>query len=95
VPLTAGRIHFIRTVDAQGEISILKEPWKVSKSLVGHYVWATLDTGQHVLSIAHRPSARAQPRLLKQDGYELAEKVHRLKPEFHRRTRKLDILKII
>ena len=94
-PLTAGRVHFIRKVDAQGEISILKEPWKVSKSFVGQYVWATLDTGQHVLSIAHRHSARAQPRLLKQYGYELAEKVHKLKPEFHRRTRKLDSLKII
>jgi hypothetical protein len=95
VPLTAGRVHFIRKVDAQGEITILKEPWKVSKSLVGHYVWATLDTGKDALSIAHRRSARAQPRLLKQYGYAREEKVHKLKPEFHRRARKIDILKII
>src|SRR5262249_23670561 len=31
LPLTAGRLHFIRQVDAQGEIQILKEPGKVSK----------------------------------------------------------------
>ena len=95
VPLTAGRVHFIRRVNAQGEITILQAPWKVSKSLVGHYVWATLDTGQETLSISHRRSARAQPRLIKQYGYEIEEKRHKLKPEFHRRARKIDILKII
>ena len=95
VPLTAGRVHFIRKVDAQGEISILKEPWKVSKSLVGHYVWATLDTGQATLSIAHRRSERAQPRVIKQYEYNIGEKGHKLKPAFHRRARKLDILQII
>jgi len=71
-----------------------KEPWKVSKGLVGHYVWATLDTSKDALSIAHRRSERAQPRLLKQYRYEIEEKVHKLKPEFHRRARKIDILKI-
>ena len=95
VPLTAGRVHFIRKVDAQGAIPILKEPWQVSKSLVGHYVWATLDTGKAALSIYHRRSERAQPRLIKQYGYALEEKVHKLKPDFHRRARKLDILTII
>src|SRR5262249_20313826 len=44
LPLTAGRLHFIRQVGAQGEINILKEQWKISKSLVGRYVWATLNT---------------------------------------------------
>jgi hypothetical protein len=82
-------------VDAQGEITILKEPWKVSKGLVGQDVWATLDTGQDALSIAPRRSERAQPRLIKQYGYEIEEKVHKLKPAFHRRARKIDILKII
>jgi hypothetical protein len=95
VPLTAGRVHFIRKVDAQGAIHILKEPWQVSKSLVGHYVWATLDTGKEALSIYHRRSERAQPRLIKQYEYAIEEQVHKLKPEFHRRARKIDILTII
>jgi integrase-like protein len=95
VPLTAGRVHFIRKVDAQGVIHILKEPWPVSKSLVGHYVWATLDTGKAALSLYHRRSERAQPRLLKQYEYPIEEKGHKLQPEFHRRVRKLDILQII
>jgi putative transposase len=95
VPLTAGRVHFLRKVEAQGAIHILKEPWPVSKSLVGHYVWATLDTGKEILTISHRRSERAQPRLIKQSGYAIEEKVHKLKPDFHRRARKLDILTII
>lgn len=95
LPLTAGRVHFIRKVDPQGAITILKAPWQVSKGLVGHYVWATLDTGKEALSIYHRRSERAQPRLLKQYGYVIEEKVHKLKPQFHRRARKIDILKII
>jgi len=95
LPLTAGRLHFIRKVDAQGEINILKEPWKVSKSLVGQYVWATLDTGKQELFIHHRRSERAEPRVIKQYAYPIDEKVHQLKPEFQRRARKIDILKII
>jgi hypothetical protein len=95
LPLTAGRVHFIRKVDAQGAITLLKEPWQVSKSLVGHYVWATLDTGKKALFISHRRSERAQPRLIKQYGYAIEEKVYKLKPEFHRRARKIDILKMI
>src|SRR5215475_4939757 len=95
VPLTAGRVHFIRKVDTQGTIPILKEPWPVSKSLVGLYVWATLDTRKEALSIYHRRSERAQPRLIKQYSYAIEEKVHKLKPEFHRRAHPLDILTII
>jgi hypothetical protein len=33
--------------------------------------------------------------LIKQYGYAIEEKVHKLKAEFHRRARKLDILTII
>jgi hypothetical protein len=95
LPLTAGRVHFIRKVDAQGAITLLTEPWQVSKSLVGHYVWATLDTGKAALSLSHRRSERAQPRLIKQYVYDIEEKVYKLKPEFQRRARKIDILQII
>ena len=57
-----------------------------------HYV---NDSMQIAGNIYHRRSERAQPRLLKQYGYVIEEKVHKLKPQFHRRARKIDILKII
>lgn len=95
LPLTAGRIHFLRQVDTQGEISILKEQWKVSRSLIGHYVWATLDLSRKELSIYHRRSLRSAPRLWKQAAYEIAEPIVPLLPQYRRRTRKVEILKII
>ena len=95
LPLTAGRLHFLRKVDAQGNITILKEHWRASKTLIGHYIWATLDTRKAALFLYHRRSERARPRLIRQYGYAIEEKVHKLKPEFQRRTRKVDILRII
>lgn len=95
LPLTAGRVHFIRKVDEQGEISILKEQWKVSKSLSGNYVWATIDLSKKELFIYHRRSLRGQARLVRHYIYELDEQVQSLSSEFKRRERKVDILKII
>jgi putative transposase len=95
LPLTVGRLHFLRKVDAQGQITILKEPWRASKTLIGHYIWATLDIRKAALFLYHRRSERAQPRLIRHYGYAIEEKVHQLKPEFHRRTRKVDILQIL
>ena len=43
LPLTQGRVHFVRRVDPTGSIEILKERWRVSKSLQGQYVLATID----------------------------------------------------
>lgn len=95
LPLTAGRIHFLRQVDGRGEINILKEQWKVSKSLIGQYVWATLDLSRKELSIHHRRSLRAQPRMLKQYEYKISEPIVPLLPEYRRRGRTIEILKII
>jgi len=95
LPLTVGRIHFLRKVDAQGKINILKEPWKVSKTLAGQYVWATIDLSKKELLIYHRHSLRAQPKLIKQCEYKIAEPVRDLLPEYKRRARRIDILKRI
>lgn len=95
LPLTAGRVHFIRRVDARGEINLLKEQWKVSQTIIGDYVWATIDLQRKELAIYHRHSQRSKPRLLKQYEYALNEPVQRLLPEYKRRPRKTDILKRI
>lgn len=95
LPLTAGRLHFIRRVDAAGEINILKEQWKVSKTISGDYVWATIDLRRKDLSIYHRHSLRSKPRLLKQYEYAINEPVQSLLLEYKRRPRKTDILRRI
>jgi len=82
LPLTAGRIHFLRKVKPDGTISVLNETWKVSKRLAGKYVWATITTHCRRLEIWYQPSAQQDWRLLKTWAYDIPEIVARLKPEY-------------
>jgi len=84
VPITAGRIHFIRQVQADGRIVILNEAWKVSKRLAGKYVWATLVTHRRRLELWYQRSPHYDWRLLKTYRYDIPETVARLQPEFVR-----------
>ena len=82
LPLTAGRIHFIRKVKPDGTLAILNETWKVSKRLAGKYVWVTVITHCRRLDIWYQRSAQHDWRLLKTCAYDIPETVARLKPEF-------------
>jgi len=82
LPITAGRVHFIRLVQPDGTIRILNEYWRVGKRLAGHYVWATLTTHRHALAVWHRRSAHHDWTLIKHMAYEIAEPVRRLQPNF-------------
>jgi putative transposase len=81
LPITAGRIHFIRQVQPDGTLTVLNESWKVSKRLAGKYVWATILTHCRRLEIWYQCSAQHPWRLLKACAYEIPETVARLKPE--------------
>jgi len=82
LPITAGRVHFIRRVKPDGTITILNETWKVSKRLAGKYVWATVITHCRRLEIRYQRSAQHDWSLRKTYAYDLPELVARLKPEF-------------
>jgi hypothetical protein len=82
LPITAGRIHFIRKVKPDSTIAVLNETWKVSKRLAGKYIWATLLTLGQRLEIWYQHSAQHDWRLLKTRAYDIPETVARLKPEF-------------
>ena len=84
LPITAGRVHFVRRVAADGTISFLGETWMVSKRLAQQYVWATVITHCRRLELYHRRSARAKWRRIKTCDYVLSETVCRLRPEFKR-----------
>jgi putative transposase len=79
LPITAGRIHFIRQVQPDGTIILLNEPWKVSKRLAGKYVWTTLITHCRCLQIWYQRTAQHDWRLLKDCVYDIPETVARLK----------------
>jgi putative transposase len=88
LPITEGRVHCIRRVDAHGQISLLNEVWKVDKRLAGQYVWATVETHQQRLKIYHWRSAREAVRLVKVFRYEIHQPVAPLLPRFKRRCRR-------
>jgi putative transposase len=85
LPITAGRIHFIRRVNAAGEIRFLGENWKVGKRFAHQYVWATVSTQCQRLEIHHRCAAQAAAKLVRRFSYEILEPVRPLHPEFKRR----------
>jgi transposase len=95
LPLTEGRVHFIRRVNEQGEITILNQRWKVSKQLVGEYVWATVFLKEQSLKIFYRRSERAMAKLIKQYDYPVDEPVERLLSQYRRRQRRVNVLMII
>jgi len=82
LPITAGRVHFLRPVQPDGTIRILNEVWPVSKALAGHYVWATLTTHRRSLAIWFRRDAKHDWRLLKHVSYDLEEPVRKRTPLF-------------
>lgn len=84
LPITAGRVHFVRRVAPDGTISFLGETWKVSQSLAHQYIWATVITHCRRLELYHRRSARAKWRRIKTYKYAVPETVCRLRPEFKR-----------
>jgi hypothetical protein len=95
LPLTAGRLHFIRRVDERGKIRLVNESWKVSKRLGGEYVWATVDLKEQRLKISYRKSDRARAKLIKQYDYCVAEPVKSLLPQYRRRVRRVQVLGVI
>jgi len=94
LPITAGRVHFLRQVDARGEIIVLNESWRVGRRWAGRYVWATIFTDRQRLQVYYRRSAEHPVRLLKVWKYILREPVVALCPEFrrHRRRRKMSTM---
>lgn len=82
LPITAGRIHFIRRVRPDGTVSVFNESWKVSKRLADQYVWVTIITHCRRLELWYQRSCQHEWSLRKTYVYDIAEPVARLRPEF-------------
>jgi len=82
LPITAGRLHFIRQVNPLGAITLLNETWKVDKRRAGKYVWATVTTHRRRLDIWYQRADQHDWQLLKTLHYDISERVARLKPAF-------------
>jgi len=81
LPLTDGKIHFIRKVDNEGEISVLNEAFKVGEEFIGEYVWATICLRKPKLGVYYRAKDQNTAVLIKQFEYELSEEVKYLRQD--------------
>lgn len=75
LPITKGRMHFIRLVDEKGYVTILNEPVYVSKDVSFEYVWSIIDTEQKTLNTYYQATKESPKELLKTKSYELREPV--------------------
>ena len=65
LPLTDGKIHFIRKVDIEGEISILNEAFDVGKEFIDEYVWATICLKKQKIGVYYRAKDQDTAVLIK------------------------------
>jgi transposase len=87
LPITAGRVHFIRKIAPDGRIFALNQHWAVGRYWAGRYVVATLVTHRHELQIRLYDHKKHTLQLVKRHTCDLGERVRRLRPEFKRPDR--------
>ncbi len=75
LPITRGRLHFVRMVDGKGNISILNENFYIDKNLSFQYVWTILSTKDLNLKIWYQATVKAPKELIKTVSYKLREPV--------------------
>ena len=82
LPITEGKVHFIRQVKENGTISVLNEDFDIDKSLAYEYVWATIDTKQEQLMSYYREKNAEDAGLIKICEYKIGENVKRFDEKF-------------
>ena len=75
LPITKGRLHFIRMIKENGTINILNEEFYIDRQLSFEYVWATIDTTKSNLTIWYQPTKDSPKELLHTKSYQLRERV--------------------
>jgi len=82
LPITEGKVHFIRQVKENGTISVLNEDFNVGESLVHEYVWATIDTKRGQLMIYYRGKNEEEAGLIKIYEYKIGGNVKIFEEKF-------------
>jgi transposase len=86
LPLTAGRVHFIRPVNENRKIKVLNLEWDVPRAKPNQGVWTTLEItlrGARLYVYNAAPDARRRTRLASH-SFPLKEPVQPLQPQFQR-----------
>jgi hypothetical protein len=75
LPLTDGKIHFIRQVDNNGTINVLNEVFNVGEEFISEYIWATINTGKQRMEVYYRAQDQDVAALIKEFDYEIYEEI--------------------
>lgn len=83
LPLTAGRVHFMRRISDERTITLLNQTWSVPETEPGEGVWATLEfrTSGATLKVYDQAPDAYERRCLAQHAFPLKEPVHPLQDE--------------
>lgn len=84
LPLTAGRLHFMRKVDLAGQVALLNERWMVGAKWRGEYIRATINIRNREITFWHQAQVTQEWQLLKTRRFPIDETIHNLLPEFRR-----------
>ena len=76
LPLTDGKIHFIRKVDNEGRINVLNEAFKAGKEFIGEYVWATICVRKQKVGVYYRAKDQDAAGLIKEFDYNVNEAIN-------------------
>ena len=82
LPITEGKVHFIRQVKEDGSISVLNEEFEADKSLAYEYTWTTIDTKRSQLLIYYRGKKEEKMSIIKMYEYKIDDTVKRFKETF-------------
>ncbi len=86
LPLTEGFIHFIRFVDAHGNISFLNASWSLGPQWAGKTVRATLDIKRGMVTVFHQATRESSPQSIAAFPFPINEEVAPLAERFRRPT---------
>lgn len=85
LPITEGKIHFLRFVSQDGTFKILNEKWQLEPKLwAGKTVRATVDTRLQKLVVFHQANVKTEPIIATSFGFHIEEKVLPLRSFFER-----------
>jgi transposase InsO family protein len=79
LPVTDGKIHFIRMVDGAGQINVLNEVFKVGEAFISEYVWVTICLKKQKIEVYYRAQDQDAAALIKEFDYDVNEVVKPLR----------------
>ena len=81
LPLTDGKVHFIRRVDNDEQINVMNETFGVGKEFTSEYVWATICLRKQRFEVYYRAQNQDVAALVKKLGYDVNEEIRPIRDD--------------